>query len=109
MLSFQVQVEIFALLQDKQVSQIISKLATKNLCSFLSVIGFCWKRHVDQNENSFLENIVLGSYKIILFAGERDKQRSIGESLVRVRVAGLKAWQVAPRQSLHFLISKWGR
>lgn len=81
MLSFQFQVEIFALPKDKQVNQIRGKLTTMNLCNFLYVAEFCWKHHVDQNGNYFLKTVVFGSYTVILFAGERGKRRSIGESL----------------------------
>lgn len=116
LLSFQFQTEIFALLQDKQVNQIRGKLVTMNLCNFPYIVGFCWKDHVDQNRTYFLTSIVFGSYIIIVFAGERGKRRSIGES----QCGGQSAWRSesslptwstfaahSTALSLHFLLFRW--
>lgn len=92
LLSFQFQIENFAFLKDKQINQMIGKLATENLCNFLYVIKFFWKRYVDKNEDHFLKSIAFGSYKLILFAGGRGKKVGLEKAQWRVRMPGSQSW-----------------
>lgn len=82
---FQSQVEIFVLLKDKQVNQMMRRLATVNLCNFLYVIEFAgnimlirmaiWKR----------EN------KAVCW-GKRQATQYWRKPTWKVRMPGLKSW-----------------
>lgn len=88
--------------KNKQGSQSTGKLATSSL-QFSVRPWVCWKHHVDQNGNYFLNSIVFGRDKLILFAWGRSEQHKLEKAYVESQNAWIPVPTAGSASSPRFL------